>query len=286
VHLHRAGTAATLAFAALVGLGLLLTTGTALAQVSSPASTVDDATAIEATRGTRLAYVHTGDSEVDRISRAGLQGLSNVLRNRTSVEPDAPMEVDVEKDELSFFPFLYWPMTETQPRLSQHARDKIVNFLRSGGTILFDTRDAQYGTLSVQGNIAPAGPGGQKLREILDGLEVPALIPTPQDHILTKAFYLIQDFPGRWQGSTVWVERGGGAANDGVSSIIIGSSDWAGAWAVVGNGSRPMLPVTPGGEAQREMAYRFGVNLVMYVLTGNYKADQVHVPAILERLGQ
>jgi hypothetical protein len=25
---------------------------------------------------------------------------------------------------------------------------------------------------------------------------------------------------------------------------------------------------------------------VMYTLTGNYKADQVHVPALLERLGQ
>ena len=36
---------------------------------------------------------------------------------------------------------------------------------------------------------------------------------------------------------------------------------------------------------QREMAFRFGVNLVMYVLTGSYKSDQVHVPALLERLG-
>jgi hypothetical protein len=25
---------------------------------------------------------------------------------------------------------------------------------------------------------------------------------------------------------------------------------------------------------------------VMYALTGNYKSDQVHVPALLERLGQ
>jgi len=49
---------------------------------------------------------------------------------------------------------------------------------------------------------------------------------------------------------------------------------------------RVMFPVVPGGERQREMAYRFGVNVVMYVLTGNYKSDQVHVPAILERLGQ
>ena len=59
----------------------------------------------------------------------------------------------------------------------------------------------------------------------------------------------------------------------------------AGAWAVDRSG-RPLYPVVPGGEPQREQAYRFGVNLVMYALTGNYKSDQVHVPAILERLGQ
>ena len=46
------------------------------------------------------------------------------------------------------------------------------------------------------------------------------------------------------------------------------------------------IAVVPGGERQREMAFRFGINLVMYVLTGNYKSDQVHVPALLERLGQ
>jgi hypothetical protein len=40
------------------------------------------------------------------------------------------------------------------------------------------------------------------------------------------------------------------------------------------------------GEIQREYAYRFGVNLIMHVLTGNYKSDQVHVPNLLERLGQ
>jgi hypothetical protein len=50
----------------------------------------------------------------------------------------------------------------------------------------------------------------------------------------------------------------------------------------------PLLPVGRGmgGERQREIAYRFGVNLIMHVLTGNYKSDQVHVPALLERLGQ
>ena len=48
----------------------------------------------------------------------------------------------------------------------------------------------------------------------------------------------------------------------------------------------PMSTPSPGGELQREMAFRFGINVVMYALTGNYKTDQVHVPALLQRLGE
>jgi hypothetical protein len=81
------------------------------------------------------------------------------------------------------------------------------------------------------------------------------------------------------------VERLTGYANDGVSSVVIGANDFAAAWAVDEAG-QPLYPVVPGGARQREMAHRFGVNIVMYALTGNYKSDQVHVPAILERLGQ
>ena len=75
--------------------------------------------------------------------------------------------------------------------------------------------------------------------------------------------------------------------NDGVTPVVIGGNDWAAAWAVDSQG-RALLPVGRGfsGERQRELAYRFGVNLVMHVLTGNYKSDQVHVPALLDRLGQ
>jgi len=120
------------------------------------------------------------------------------------------------------------------------------------------------------------------LRRLLSRLDVPPLTPVPKDHVLTKAFYLMQEFPGRWAGGQVWVEKYQGGSNDGVSGLIIGANDWAGAWAVDGRGE-PMLPVSPGGENLRELAYRFGVNLVMYALTGNYKADQVHIDAILER---
>jgi hypothetical protein len=47
-----------------------------------------------------------------------------------------------------------------------------------------------------------------------------------------------------------------------------------------------MLPLTPGEPKQREFAFRAGVNIVTYALTGNYKADLVHMPALIERLGQ
>ena len=129
------------------------------------------------------------------------------------------------------------------------------------------------------------GPGTRRLRRILRALDIPPLTPVPRDHVLTKSYYLIQEFPGRWAGGQVWVERHAGGVNDGVSSVVIGGNDWARAWALDEDG-RPLAAVVPGGMMQREAAFRFGVNLVMYVLTGNYKADQVHVPAILERLGQ
>jgi hypothetical protein len=149
--------------------------------------------------------------------------------------------------------------------------------MRNGGSILFDTRDQQF--------VTGVGEGARKLRELVDGLDIPALIPVPATHVLTKAFYLLQDFPGRWDGGTLWVEQPDERVNDGVSSVIVGSNDYAAAWAVDERG-RPLFPVIPGGNRQRELAFRFGVNLVMYALTGNYKADQVHVDAILQRLGQ
>jgi hypothetical protein len=103
--------------------------------------------------------------------------------------------------------------------------------------------------------------------------------------VLTRSFYLLRNFPGRWDGGTLWVEPPDEHVNDGVSTLIVGSNDWAAAWAVDAE-ANPIYPVEPGGEAQREMAFRFGINLVMYALTGNYKADQLHVGTILQRLGQ
>jgi hypothetical protein len=251
----------------------------------------DDSFAMKAALGTHLAYVVTGDPEVDAMTKSGMEGLSRVLRDRTAIEPDAPVGVNVETDELAFFPLIYWPIGPAQQDLSPAALSKIDAYMKNGGTIFFDTRD-QAMTLDAGG--VRSGPGTEILRRLLGGLDLPPLEALNPEHVMTKSFYLLQDFPGRWTGGKVWVEARGGAGggpdakltqSDGVSPIVVGGHDWAAAWARDEFG-RPLAAVSPGGEQQREMAYRFGVNLVMYALTGNYKADQVHVPAILERLGQ
>ena len=248
---------------------------------------------IAASTQTRLAYVITGDERADEVSREGLTGLSDALRRRTAFEPGDPMGVDIAKDELAFFPLLYWPMTAAQKPLSPKTLGKIDAYMKNGGMILFDTRDQQEpaGGDNAGGN----GPGAQTLQRLLAGLDLPALEPVPANHVLTRSFYLLNDFPGRWAGGQLWVAASSqgtkdttsltARTNDGVSPIIVGSNDYAAAWAV-GNNGRPLYPVVPGGERQREMAERFGINLVMYALTGNYKSDQVHIPALLERLGQ
>jgi hypothetical protein len=261
-----------------------------------PARAQDDQTAMKVTLQTRLAYIVTGNAEVDGVSKAGLQGLTVFLAQRTALEAGDPVGLDPARDELSFYPLIYWPVIPGAQRPSREALEHIDGYMKNGGTVLFDTRDAIE---------APPGPDGANrsagmaaLRNIISSLDIPELEPVPKDHVLTKTFFLLKDFPGRFATGQTWVEatptdtdeeqeqaNRPARAGDGVSSIIITSNDLAGAWAVRPDG-QAMLPIVAGEPRQREFAFRAGVNIVMYTLTGNYKADQVHVPALLERLGQ
>ncbi len=272
----------------LVGLGL--GADPLSAQTQAPSPNADSIAEIASQM--RLAHVLTGNSDVDRTAHAGLSGLSDILHFRTSVEAGEPYGVDLERDELAFFPMLYWPVTTTQTIPSSAAYERLNTYLRNGGMILFDTRDADLV------NAGQNSSTSRRLQQLALPLSIPPLEQVPQDHVLTRAFYLLQDFPGRYARGPVWVEAAPNNdgqvdgvpfrnLNDGVSPVVIGGNDWAAAWAVDDQG-RSIYPVGRGytGERQRELARRFGVNLIMHVLTGNYKSDQVHIPALLDRLGQ
>ncbi len=228
----------------------------------------------------RLAYIETGDERTDRATKAGLEGLSLILYRRSSVEPAAPHAVDLETDALDVYPVLFLSLPDSPQPFSEQAVARLNAYMRNGGALFIDTRRG--------GNIG-GGNSFEGLDAVLSGLDTPALAPVPQDHVLTRSYYLLQSFPGRYSNRILWIEATGAAdkterRGDGVSRLFVGDADYMAAWAVDERG-RPIYSVD-GGDLERETSIRFGVNLIIYILTGNYKEDQVHIPALLERLGE
>lgn len=224
---------------------------------------------IAAANQMRLAYLETGDEKLDETTRRGLDGLAAVLHRRTAVELGPTMAYDPERDDPSLYPMIYWSTQPSHAPLSPKASKRLNDFLEKGGFLLIDTMGSKS---------AP------DLARLTQGLHIPDLQQVPQNHVLTRSFYLLQDYPGRYDHKDVWVEANANQSRDRVSSVLVGNNAWVQAWAR-DDSLRPLYPVVPGDEIQREQAYRFGVNLVMYILSGNYKGDQVHLPAILQRLG-
>lgn len=280
----RPASATAMILIAGLSLSVFAQPGTGHAQDAQPG----DVDMLESLDRTRLAYVITGDDETDNISRLGLDSLSRYLFSRTALEPGTAVGVDIETAPLALYPMIYWPMSEDAELPSPGAISRIDAYMKNGGTVLFDTRD----------RIVDLGGGSSaltlRLQQILSSLDIPPLEPVPADHVLTKSFFLLETFPGRYSDGPLWVEAIPETDNpaerpartgDGVSSILITGNDMAAAWAVDEQGF-PMFATVPADPWQREYAFRAGVNIVMYMLTGNYKADQVHIPALLERLGQ
>lgn len=282
---RRVGHAAAVVMLAFVAFSLAPSPSKADPRQDQPLSQRD----LDSVLKTRLAYVVTGDAQVDEESRSGLLSLSRVLAQRTSLTPGRPVGIDPARDELAFYPMLYWPIVASNQQPSSATVARVATYMKQGGTIVFDTRDAL--TARPDG---PPSPESLWLRHLLDGVDVPQLEPVPPDHVVTKTFYLLNGFVGRYADGRTWIEAlppanpADGArparSGDGVSPIIITSNDLAAGWAADRLGE-PLYTLVPGGARQHEMALRGGVNLVMYTLTGNYKADQVHVRDLLQRLG-
>ncbi len=200
--------------------------------------------------------------------RRGAQSrLAWELLRRTSIEAnlDSP-EITLDHEDLFYYPVLYLNgNTDFAPFSEAHIL-KLHRFLRLGGFLFIDDfgEDDGFDTAIRRefGRIFPKNPF-----ERID-----------HDHTLFKSFYLIDGRPGRRE-RLPYVE---GIHIDERTPVIYSRNDLGGAWMrdQFGNWS---LPVYPGGDHQRELAFRFGVNVIMYALCTNYKSDQVHIPFILKR---
>jgi hypothetical protein len=200
---------------------------------------------------TRLAFVITGDAAIDETSEQGLKGLGAILGERTSVAAGDPAGINIERDEIVFFPLLYWPVKPDATVPSDAALARMDAFMKGGGTIFFDLREDGAGADALSGGATAASDA---LRRILAKLDIPPLEPVPETHVLTKSFYLLDRFPGRYDGGKLWVERtdseGAASGNtDGVSGIIIGSNDYAAAWAMDEMG-QALFASVPGTDRQ------------------------------------
>lgn len=241
----------------------------ALAQDTLPGAPASAQDVLMYSSGTYLAYVASPSGAVNDESDNGLKMLANMLTQKTSIAPKGVVSIDLENDSLdkiSCFPFIYYPVTPETPALSAQARAKLQKYLDNGGMLMIDTKD--YGAVTT----AP-----RDLSAIMGRLNLRPLVPLPQDHTLTRSFYL-SHLPGITADGTIWVEQPGAKGSELVTSVIVGGRNWAGAWASAATGQ--------GTSRDQELALRSGINFVMHALTGNYKADQTFMPSIIERLGK
>jgi hypothetical protein len=261
--------------------GLLLARATAAILLA--AGFIQNARAQDAALATTLAYVITGDTATDQISADGLSYLAAIVSTHSSARLGGPVGVTPGIDGLNLFPLLYWPVLANAAAPSPAACTALTSYMQHGGLLVLDT---QGGDAEAPGSGAGFEPGASAaLNRVTACLDLPPLEPLEPGNVLAHCFYIVQNFPGKFTGAPVYMATPATRDADGVTPILIGQNDWAGAWAHDANGNAEQTPI-PDGEDQRMISERFGTNLVIYALTGSYKADQANLPALLDKLGQ
>lgn len=254
-----------------IAAGMLLAAFTAVAPMAAEAQTTPapaSVTPISANSARyvsqlHLAYIRTSSADMNSTAQDGLTALAHILNERTSVEPAGVVGLNIEQDELSLFPFIYWPVEQNAQPLSAKAQQKVQQYIDNGGVILFDVPGDNIST----GNTTV-------LKRMLGNVMIKPLVRMEDDHTLTQSFYMVAKLPGSNNYGSIWVETPGAGEQESVSSVVVGSNGWASAWAG---------KTLPYASKEREMALRAGVNFVFYALTGDYKSDQIHKPSLKER---
>lgn len=221
----------------------------------------------------KLAFVITNDDATNLIAKQGLEGLSLALEQRTNIEPNGTIGINLETDELAKHPIIYWLIPKNGMEISLNAQKSLNKYMQNGGIILIDTQGKAMDGAKAQAN----------LKKAVNGLKIPPIEQVPPQHILKKSFYLLQNFQGFYKNSSLWVETAASqnsSANDGVSPIIIFDGNFARIWARAKTQS--MIDIF-APISNDELGIRSGINIFIYALTGQYKGDQIHINSILNR---
>jgi hypothetical protein len=200
---------------------------------------------------------------------AALRRLGWELAQRTSIDSAADgVPVKLSGASVHLHPFLYLAGDGAMPPFPDGDLGTLRRHLQYGGFLLVDAADGSDGS----------GFDASVRRELQRLLPASPLVRIPREHVLYKSFYLLDHQGGRLL-TRPWME---GQFVNGRLAVAYSQNDLGGAWAR-GQLGEWEYDCTPGGEAQRETAFRLGVNLAMYALCTDYKDDAVHLPFILRR---
>jgi Domain of unknown function (DUF4159) len=199
----------------------------------------------------------------------GLRRIAWELQRRTSVEvlPDA-RPCMLESPEIFEYPFLYFGGEGDFPPLKDVEVENLRRYLTYGGFLLGDANDGSDGS----------GFDASFRREMARVLPQNKLAAVPSTHVIYKSFFLLEATPGRLLNKPQMEACMLGKR----AAVMYSQNDMAGAWSRTEAGDFE-FDVSPGGEAQRELAIRAGINVLMYALCLDYKDDAVHLPIILNK---
>ncbi|HEV8322437.1 MAG TPA: DUF4159 domain-containing protein [Myxococcota bacterium] len=197
-----------------------------------------------------------------------IRPLLEQVQRRTSVvvASGAPAPIGPEASDLFLHPFLYLRGDRAMKPFPEKARERLRRFLLFGGFLLVDDAEGRSG----------AGFDAAVRAELHAILPDLAPVRVPRDHTVYKSFFLI-DRPAGRVATPDYLEM---IEHDDRALVVLSRHDLGGAWAR--DSIDYVNACVPGGETQREAAYRLGVNLAMYALCLDYKDDQVHVPFIMK----
>ncbi|MBN1207108.1 MAG: DUF4159 domain-containing protein [Myxococcaceae bacterium] len=199
----------------------------------------------------------------------GLRRIAWELQRRTSVEvlPEARPCL-LGSSEIFEYPFLYFGGDGSFPPLADTEVENLRRYLTYGGFMLADANDGSDGS----------GFDASFRREMARVLPQSPLKAVPSAHVIFKSFFLLEAAPGRLLHKPQLEACTLGKR----AAVMYSQNDLAGAWSRTEAGDYE-FDVSPGGEPQRELAIRVGINLLMYALCLDYKDDAVHLDIILKK---